>query len=186
MNADRPLPPPVPTLLPTSCHRRPWVFVASISSSISLYRSISLQATCTSIRLATIHEAIATPHPRKMQQVHHASKEKNETSTAAPGVERNATHHHAWSRTPLTKHSSTFTRSLSRESTSCNYIINTYMHKQRSRNQLKHASSRSGTLGSRSGMSGSRSGMPGSRSGKQIYSFGSGVTGAEKRLYGFG
>jgi len=41
-------------------------------------------------------------------------------------------------------------------------------------------------LGSRSGMSGSRSGMPGSRSGKQIYGFGSGVTGAEKGLYGFG
>jgi len=35
-------------------------------------------------------------------------------------------------------------------------------------------------------MSGSRSGMPGSRSRKKIYGFDSGMTGAEKRLYGFG
>ncbi|QCE04287.1 hypothetical protein DEO72_LG8g2322 [Vigna unguiculata] len=70
-----------------------------------------------------------------------------------------------------------FTRSLSGESTSCNYIIKTDLHKRRSHSQLKHASGRSGTLGSRFGMSGSRSGMPGSRSGKQIYGFGSGVTG---------
>ncbi|QCD78547.1 hypothetical protein DEO72_LG1g2183 [Vigna unguiculata] len=89
------MPPPVSTLSPTSCPRRPWVFVTFISSSISFYRSISLQATCTSIRPATIHEAIATPHPRKTQQVHHASKEKNETSTTAPGVKRNAAHHRA-------------------------------------------------------------------------------------------
>ena len=86
----------------------------------------------------------------------------------------------------MTKHSSMFTRSLSGESTSCNYIIKTDLHKRRSHSQLKHASGRSGTLGSRFGMSGSRSGMPGSRSGKQIYSFGSGVTGAEKHHYGFG
>jgi len=180
------LPPPVSTLSPTSCRRRPWVFVAFISSSISLYRSISLQATCTSIRPATIHEAIASPHPRKTQQVHHASKEKNETSTAAPGVERNTTYHRAWSQTPLTKHSSTFTRSLSGESTSCNYIINTDLHKRCSCNQLKRASGKSRTLGSKSGMSGCRSGMLGSRYRKQIYGFGSGVTRAEKRLYGFG
>jgi len=89
------MPPLVSTLSPTSCNRRPWVLVTFISSSISLYRSISLEATCTSIRPATIHEAIAAPHPQKTQQVHHASKEKNETSTAAPGVERNAAHHRA-------------------------------------------------------------------------------------------
>jgi len=155
------------------------VFVASISSSISLCRSISLQATCTSIRPATIHKAIAAPHPRKTQQVHHASKEKNETSTVAPRVEWNAAHHRAWSRTPLTKHSSTFTWSLSGESTCCNYIIKTNLHKRRSRNQLKCASRRSGMLGSRSRMSGSKYG-------KQIYGFSLGMTGAEKRLYGFG
>jgi len=158
------MPPLVSTLSPTSCNRRPWVLVTFISSSISLYRSISLEATCTSIRPATIHEAIAAPHPQKTQQVHHASKEKNETSTAAPGVERNAAHHRAWSRTPLTKYSSTFTRSLSRESTSCNYIINTDLHKRCLRNQLKRAFGKSGTLGSRSGMSGSRFGILGSKS----------------------